>query len=237
MSHSNYLYKENETALNRSWNPFIVQGSISGQHNYLTSTLQKATNFTTPSINTENSYRTSNQLDSTQRLRRASIPLRLSSFLLENLTATTITLTLAYTKILLSSKLYMSMSPGQEQGGSAVHRILPPTFYQTTLSKSKNLRNIVNQKKCEESKHSIKKANIIKKKANIIKKKANIFIERPTYYSRINRCLISNTFIVYDIVIPYGAENKLFYFIYLFTIPSLTGRYGNPICRPARHAT
>jgi hypothetical protein len=103
MSLSNYLYIENGTALNRSWNPFIVQGSISGQHNYLTSTLQKLP--TTPHLYKHlNNYRTSNQLDSTQKLRRASIPLRLSSYSLENLTATTITLTLSYTKILLSSK-------------------------------------------------------------------------------------------------------------------------------------
>ncbi len=56
-----------------------------------------------------------------------------------------------------------------------------------------------NQRNCETSliretmkrtEHPPKKANITMKKANTIQKKANIFIERPTCYSKINRCLI-----------------------------------------------
>jgi hypothetical protein len=35
--------------------------------------------------------------------------------------------------------------------------------------------------------------------------------------------LYSNTFIVYDIVIPYGAENKLFYFIVFIFILFMSG--------------
>jgi len=86
--YNNYI----RSTSHRSWTKLYVPESISGQHNYLTSTLPKSYQLHTPSINSENNYRTSNQLDSTQRLRRASIPLRLSSFSIENLKATTITL-------------------------------------------------------------------------------------------------------------------------------------------------
>ncbi len=111
----------------------------------------------------------------------------------------------------------MSMSSGQEQGGSAVHRILPPTFYQTTLCKSRTCETS-SSKKCEKREHSIKRANIIKKKAYTVKRKANIFIERPTYVFQQNKQMSYIVTHLQCMIQLYHMERKINYFILFYFI-------------------
>jgi len=128
----------------------------------------------TPSINSENNYRTSNQLDSTQRLRRASIPLRLSSFSIEILKATTITLKTSSYENLTVVKTLCPCHRVRKKGGSAVLRVLPPTFYLTHCANSETAKNCLSR--------IVKRMNYLSRRRNYQEECKHCQDEREQFY-------------------------------------------------------
>jgi hypothetical protein len=67
----------------------------------------------------------------------------------------------------------------------------------------------------------LRKRTLSRRKRTLSRRKRTFLLPDKHNIVKCTDVFNSNTFIVYDIVIPYGAENKLFYyFIYFLLLPS-----------------